>query len=176
MERTRGGGDTICGQREQNAETVSFGLRSQESVLLPRNSEPARGVKTPPSKAGSGDQSWWRPDFLSGIYAMIPRLASLECPIAAHGRPCSRKLKRGGASAGEGGHFTPRGGFRPLYIRRQLGLRATLRRSSPTASCAKRPKGHKAGVSGWSPLSDSSAIPSKLAPRREVRIRKADCV
>jgi hypothetical protein len=80
----------------------------------------------------------------------------------------------GGVSAGEGGHFAGEPDFRPLYIRRQLGLRATLQRSLPSVSCTKRPNGHKARVSGWSPISDSSAIPSKLAPHRKVRVRKAD--
>ena len=134
-----------------------------------------------------GNQRRQPSDFVHAVVAAI----CLQAGYSAHGnqaqpsfapdrvslcvrRPRSGKPQRSLSSAGEGGHFAGKPDFRPLYIRRQLGLRATLQRSLPSVSCTKRPNGHKARVSGWSPISDSSAIPSKLAPHRKVRVRKAD--
>jgi hypothetical protein len=127
-------------------------------------------------RKGRADVSPTRPCYTKSVAAALREFRALHRAFGAERQVCvAHRVGRlpfqgGEVDADEGGNFT----FRPPYIRRQLGLRATLQRSLPSVSCTKRPHGHKAGVSGWSPISDSSAIPSKLAPRRKVRVRKAD--
>lgn len=90
----------------------------------------------------------------AGCSAPMRIRQSPEYQIAPRRRIRCPRLGKPGAifdDADEGGHFTGQPGFRPLYIRRQLGLRATARCALTSVSCTKRPNGRKAGVKAFGP-------------------------
>lgn len=87
-------------------------------------------------------------------------------PIAPHRRcdtPAWASSVAMNNAADEGGHFTREG--LPTVVHPKPARVTGNSTDDPCllVSCTNRPTGHKAGVSGWPPLSGSRAIPSKLA-------------